>query len=287
MSKEEERQSEVERLRQLKARQPKKDSFPGTGVVLSDGIAAYCKEFDLISPFREINLKPANYKLSVGDEFAIGGKPGKLTSDPGRDTLEVPPFEVAIIKTRETLSIPRFLIARWNIQVKRAYQGLIWVGGPQVDAGYVGHLFCPIYNLSDKPVTLRYDDPIAVIDFEKTTEFHEGESKLYDVVPQLVLFEEYPSLKSALVTLVTDRLQAFQTDIQRIDKNTKESSEKQEERFNSFAAVALGGMGILFAVLALFVTVGDPKTMPFWAFFSVLFSFLAFLIAVGATKWRR
>jgi deoxycytidine triphosphate deaminase len=284
MSRDEERQREEDRLRQLKARQPKVDSFAGAGVVLSDGIEAYCKEFDLIAPFREINLKPANYKLSVGDEFSIGGIIRKLGPEPGHDELQVPPFEVAIIKTRETLNVPRFLIARWNIQVKRAYQGLIWVGGPQVDAGYVGHLFCPIYNLSDKPVTLKYDDTIAVIDFEKTTEFHEGGSKSYREVPELVLFDEYPTLKSALATLVTERLEAFKKDIERIDKNNKENAERLENRFNSLAVVAVGGIGILFAVLALFVTVGDPKALPVWAFSSVAFSFLALLIAVGAMK---
>jgi len=57
-----------------------------------------------------------------------------------------------------------------------------------------------------------------------------------------------------------------------------------EERTNQFIAVGLALIGILFAVLALFVTVGDPKAMPFWAFFSVTFSFLAFLIAVGSMK---
>lgn len=286
MSREEERHREVERLLRLKKRQPKTDNFPGTGVVLSDGIVAYCNEFDLISPLRESNLKPANYKLRVGNEFSIGGKTGTLSSERGHDELVVPPFEVAIIKTLETINMPRFLIGRWNIQVKRAYQGLIWVGGPQVDAGYVGHLFCPIYNLSDQPVTLRYDDPIAIIDFEKTTRFHEDQSKSYSDVPELVLFDEYPKLKSALVTLVTEKLEAFQKDIQKIDQNSKESSEKLENRFNNFATVALGGMGILFAVLALFVTVGDPRTLPWWAFFSVAFSFLALLISVSVKKLR-
>lgn len=281
---EEERRREEERLRALKARQPTVDHFPGAGVVLSDGIRAYCREFNLIDPFREANLKPANYKLTVGDEFSIGGKIGRLRDERGHDEMEVPPFEVAIIKTRETLNIPRFLIARWNIQVKRAYQGLIWVGGPQVDAGYVGHLFCPIYNLSDKPVTLRYDDTIAVIDFEKTTEFHEGESLAYHEIPELVLFEEYPTLKSALATLVTEKLRAFERHIDRVDKSTRENTERLENRFNTFAVVALGGMGILFAVLALFVTGGEPKNLPWWAFASVAFSFVAILIAVGAMK---
>ena len=51
--------------------------------------------------------------------------------------------------------MPRFLIGRWNIRVTVAYKGLLWVGGPQVDPGWVGHLFCPIYNLSDQEVNFK------------------------------------------------------------------------------------------------------------------------------------
>jgi len=89
--------------------------------------------------------------------------------------------------------MPRFLTARWNIQVSKAYKGLLWVEGPQVYAGYVGNLFCPIYNLSDKPVILRYGEPIAVIDFKKTTHFHEGVSQDYAKgrLPERILFQDY------------------------------------------------------------------------------------------------
>jgi deoxycytidine triphosphate deaminase len=124
------------------------------GVLLSDEIIFYAENHRLITPFDRDSLKPAGYELSVGDEYFISGE--FLTIDirrPETARIIIPPFEVAVIKTRETLCLPRYLIARWNIRVIHAYSGLLWVGGPQVDPGYVGHLFCPIYNLSDKPVT--------------------------------------------------------------------------------------------------------------------------------------
>ena len=49
------------------------------------------------------------------------------------------------------------------------YRGLVWVGSLQVDPGYQGFLFCPIYNLSNKPQTLIYKDPLFIIDFVLTT----------------------------------------------------------------------------------------------------------------------
>jgi deoxycytidine triphosphate deaminase len=283
------KEMERSRLLGLRAKRPTTDPVPGPGVVLSDVIQFYVENFDLIRPFNPKNLKPACYKLTVGDECAVGGKIRTLTDETGKNMIKIPPFQVAVIKTAETINMPVFLIGRWNIQVSRAYEGLLWVGGPQVDAGYVGHLFCPIYNLSNADVELRLRDPFAVIDFEKTTPYHADKSVPYaqgDGLPERILFEDYEpeKLESALAVLTTGRLKDIQDRIQKLEHRTQQASEKLENRFNVFASVSLGGMGILFAVLALFVTVGDPKTMPWWAFFSVTFSFVAFLIAVGALK---
>src|SRR2546425_242019 len=185
------RQREVDRLRELFEKRPSTDeAFDFQGVLLSDAIERCVQAFDLIKPFNPENLKPACYKLTIGDEYAVGGEINPLSDESGKNEIKIRPFEVAIIKTHETINMPRFLIGRWNIQVSRAYQGLIWVGGPQVDAGYVGHLFCPIYNLSDQDVSLFKGQPIAVIDFVGTTSFH-PESKKYPFPPDRVLFEEY------------------------------------------------------------------------------------------------
>ena len=174
------RQREVERLRELRDRRPpNEDGFDFQGVLLSDAIERCVTAFDLIKPFNPDNLKPANYKLTIGNEYAINGVIHSLSDESGKNEIKIHPFEVAIIKTHETINMPRFLIGRWNIQVSRAYQGLIWVGGPQVDPGYVGHLFCPIYNLSDQDVPLFKGESIAVIDFVRTTEFHSNRSKDY------------------------------------------------------------------------------------------------------------
>ena len=282
------REIERKRLLALVAKRPISDPLPGPGVVLSDVIERYVDAFDLIRPFNPKNLKPACYKLTVGNECAVGGKIHTLIDETGKNIISIPPFQVAVVKTEETINMPVFLIGRWNIQVSRAYEGLLWVGGPQVDAGYVGHLFCPIYNLSSTVVELKRGDPFAVIDFEKTTQYHADKSKPYaaEGVPERVLFEDYEpeKLESALAVLTTGKLQEIQDRIQKLDERTQKNSENLENRFNLFASVSLGGIGILFAVLAVFVTIGDAKTMPLWAFVATVFSFLAFLISVGAAR---
>lgn len=144
-------------------------------VLLRNEIRYYVKNHNLIdqSSFKERNLKPANYNLTLGSEHRLGGKP--IFLDEKNRYLRIPPFEVAVVGTREKLRLPLFLIARWNIRVSCAYKGLIWVGGPQVDAGYEGHLYAPIYNLSNRTVMLEMDEPFATIDFVRTTHYTPGE----------------------------------------------------------------------------------------------------------------
>ena len=174
-----------------------------TGVLLSDAISLYAEDAQMILPFSEENLKPAGYELTVGDEAMLGGEHIRL--DGVDQELRIPPFEVAVVKTAETINLPRFIIARWNIRVRWAYKGLLWVGGPQVDPGFVGHLFCPLYNLSNEPVKLKKGEPIALMDFVKTSKVDfpsEKESKLekYRRPPKRILMEDYgvDEFKSAL-----------------------------------------------------------------------------------------
>ena len=166
-----------------------------TGILLSDEIEFYVNQGQLIDPFDRKNLKPAAYELTVGDEAMLGGKPVRLSDCWPKNSLTIPAFEVAVIKTDETLNLPRFLIGRWNIRVAWAYKGLVWVGAPQVDPGYVGHLFCPIYNLSNKEVQIKKGEAIAVMDFVKTTKFdrNRGEEKWkkYQRPPTRVIIEDY------------------------------------------------------------------------------------------------
>jgi deoxycytidine triphosphate deaminase len=147
---------------------PEENKIGTSGVLLRDEILYYQRKCNLIEPFEIENLKPAAYRLRVGDQYSVEGENKHLKQG---ESLEIGPFQVAIIKTQERVNLPHFLIGRWNIDVSKAYQGLLWVGGPQVDPGYSGYLFCPIYNLSSSKVELQQGESLAVIDFVKTTPF--------------------------------------------------------------------------------------------------------------------
>jgi deoxycytidine triphosphate deaminase len=215
----------------------------------------------------EANLKAAGYELSVGNEYVIGGERRDLMAD---GEIRIPPFNVVVIKTAETVNLPRFLIARWNVRVKWAYEGLLWVGGPQVDPGWVGHLCCPLYNLSDKVVVLRPGDPIALMDFVTTTPFKSGKSKEYTRPPKRVLLSEYRAveLKSALFTEAKQR-------IDDIERGTRSKIDTLEKRMEFFLGSGLVIITILVAALAIITTFGRDTIVPVWPNISVLISIVA------------
>ena len=130
----------------------------------SDEIPVYQR---LIDPFEPERLRPASYQLTLGNQVHVGGKHHLMSvSNP---TVNLEPHQVAVVSTREVLRIPRFLVARWSIRVQNIYEGLLWTGGLQVDPGWVGQLFCPIYNLSEREVELRCGDALFTMDFVRTT----------------------------------------------------------------------------------------------------------------------
>ena len=82
-----------------------RDDSP-VGVLLSDEIKRCVTRFRMIDPFEELNLlKPAGYELSIGDEYIFGGvEEGTLKKD---GEIRIRPFNVVVIKTAETINLPR------------------------------------------------------------------------------------------------------------------------------------------------------------------------------------
>ena len=270
---------------------PKKDPQGEHGVLLGDEIERYAKEFKLIYPFNRENLKAASYRLTVGDEYALGGKKGKLY-DKEKDKITIPPFQVAIIKTREIVNLPRFLIGRWNIRVAAAYKGLLWVGGPQVDPGWVGHLFCPIYNLSSEDVELKMGDPLATIDFIRTTTFKkESEKFQFSRPPKRTSLDEYNwKLKSALLTKAGERIDEIEDTLEQF----KERAEKNMESFGSRLDISITTIftciAFLFAALVIFVTpTGNIPSYPskWWIYVGFFISIIALSAAIHANAKNR
>jgi len=235
----------------------------------------------MIEPFEELNLKAAGYELTIGDEFILGGERRELKKD---GDIRIPPFNVVVIKTAETINLPRYLIARWNVRVKWAYEGLLWVGAAQVDPGWVGHLFCPIYNLSDREVVVRAGDPIALMDFVTTTPYSPDECEKYKYKrpPKRVLLREYNAaeLRSALFDLAYVKLAKFDEKINKTSDDVRSRIDGFQGRIDSFISITFGVMGIVVAAVAL--SFGRPDQARWWDPSVLWVSGLAIFVAVLA-----
>jgi len=143
-------------------------------VLLKDEIEYYSDSSNLpngalplIENFDRECLEPASYHLRLGKKYRINGEDKELSDN--NPVLKIPPHGLVVVSTYEKINMPAFLIGRWNLKVKKVYEGLLWVGGPQVDPGFRGHLSCPLYNLSDTEIELRFKEPLFTIDFVRTT----------------------------------------------------------------------------------------------------------------------
>jgi deoxycytidine triphosphate deaminase len=265
------RERELEELSKFFLRENALPDVSVSGVLLSDQIKKCVIDFDLIKPFDErAQLKAASYRLTVGERYALGGEISSLSRD---GQIKIDPFQVVVIQTRERINMPRNMIARWNIKVSQAYRGLVWVGGPQVDPGYVGYLFCPIYNLSDRQVTLSFGEEVAVIDFVKTSAFSKG-CKEFERPPKRkeILLEDYcgSGWKSALYTEVWQKIQTF------------------EKSLNFLVGITFAVIGVLVAALSIRPTkAGSTAVLTFLFFAAFALSVLNFLGGANITKVER
>ncbi len=264
------RQLEIERLEGFES--APFDAHRPTGVLLSDEIEYYCKNYQLLSPYEPRNIKAANYELRVGFRYSVGG--GKGQELKMGEELKIPPFDVAVIEILETVNMPHFLIGRWNIRVAWAYKGLIWVGGPQVDAGFRGILLCPIWNLSNKDFYIKSGDPIAVIDFQTTTK-PTANSKRYEWEERSrVVFGDYDKPQSGLVTDLIERI-----------KEIKEESKQNRSRIDFFIATTFGALGVLVAALAFIATSPDNVHAHWWG--SSLYLFYSITTFLALMAWMK
>ena len=264
-------------------------------VLLADEIKKLCVHEDgspveepMIQPFCPRRLRAASYQLTLGDEVHVGGTKELLSHHPNGIVLR--PHQVAVVSTRENLRIPRDLVARWSLRVTNIYEGLLWTGGLQVDPGWEGPLFCPLYNLAERPVVLRHEMPFFAMDFVRTTplgvEYDKLKNdKLYPGVwfqPQRRTLEEHDShrLRSAPYEAL------------------RELRELRYFRNFGYIAVTLIMLVLTFMVAALAIVAVQPTVEPdgpflsFWPMTALVGSGVSIVlslaaIGVGVLVWWR
>ena len=273
-------------------RHPKTHGGRPSGVLLGDEIEFYCKNYRLLDPYKPSNIKAANYELRVGLRYSVGGERHELVIG---ESLTIPRFEVAVVEILETINMPHFLIGRWNIRTRWAYKGLIWVGGPQVDAGYRGLLMCPLWNLSNEPFTIKCGEEIAIIDFEATTPPTER-SRDYEYKwskRSRFIFDEYEpqKLRSGLVEEAVRRIEKVEGGLSKVQRETREDLERSRNRIDGVTVLMFTALGVLTTAIAVIVT-KQGEARHFWdhSMFwlssgTLLISLLAWTKAHSQGKW--
>lgn len=244
-------------------------------ILLSNEIERYAREHQMIDPLEGECLEPASYNLRLGEQYRVAGKTRIL--DDKNPYLTIQPYEVVVLSTYERLCLPRFIIGRWSLRVTAAYEGLLWTGGAQVDPGYQGKLYCPIYNLSNREIQLKYKQKIFSIDFVRATLFTENDQ--YKCKPwkrkREDSIEEYDKfgLKSELV-------------------DTSKRAEEASHRIDTFQAITFTVLGIIIAVLAVIAMApsGERLLAPStWQWVTLAISLIAIIlaiVAIGRTKTK-
>jgi len=154
----------------------------------------------------------------LGEEYIKNGAFDKLDENK-KPYLEIPEHDVVVVSTYEKINIPTSLVGRFGIRLSLVMRGLVLNNEPQIDPGYSGKLFCLLYNLSDEPITLRYKQPFATIEFEETKSVaspykdgYQGAEHIFDVVKDKLpksglrkLWDEFRDLRKDLTERI-DRL---------------------------------------------------------------------------------
>jgi hypothetical protein len=83
----------------------------------------------------------------------------------------MPPNSIVFVSIAESLDLPFYIAARFNLRVEWVYKGILLGTGPQVEPGFRGQLSCPLYNLTNYPHKITRKDEFATIDFERTSSF--------------------------------------------------------------------------------------------------------------------
>jgi deoxycytidine triphosphate deaminase len=250
------------------------------GILLGDQIEAYRNDLDpsLIDYFDRDQLRAASYGLRLGDEYYQDGELKRLSDEHPYVVIE--PHEMAVVSTHEFLHLPRYLIGRWNLRISLVYKGLIWAGAAQVDPGYYGHLYSPLYNLSNTRLDIKRLDHIFTIDFEKTSEYDPNDHGPLFETKRKKLAEYLPSY--ALKSSVGD----LQKQIKEAEVVAKLREEKLSSSFHDLQSTVLIGLSTVFAGLTIVATLpyvaGKALNLPppdVYASIHLALSVGAFIIA--------
>lgn len=132
-----------------------------------------------IYPFNDKNLKGGSYNLTASRCAIIreevdnneGVYKEKLIIH--GDNIIIPPRKTAIIETNECIHVSRWITGTYHSRVKLVNKGLGHIG-TTLDPDYFGVSAIALHNITDEPIKIKVNDPIATIMFSTLRSLSSG-----------------------------------------------------------------------------------------------------------------
>ena len=227
-------------------------------------------------------LREASYALRVADDgLLLNGKfydPGDHYKD---DFIVIDPGKIAILSTKEEITMPADLVGKIGIRLDYALLGLTGLMGIQVDP-YYGHdkererLFIRVANFGNAPIRLSPGDEVF------TFELHEVKGK----VPKRTKQASWPRIKHTL----RDLDDASWSYITRVVSNLSAETQNVKDYFQPLVmfGVFLVAVSILAAAIAVLLQTPNPEDFigtSLWDLDIQNILLWVLLIGIGGTAW--
>ncbi|PZR77221.1 MAG: hypothetical protein DLM73_00190 [Chthoniobacterales bacterium] len=117
----------------------------------------------IVQPYNEEAIKACCYELSVGEEAFVSGEDAQKIHLKNGGTVAIPPGQVVLVLTQETLKMPLDAIGLLSIKFGLKARGLINVSGFHVDPGFEGKLVFSMYNAGVQTIHLGVGSRIFML----------------------------------------------------------------------------------------------------------------------------
>lgn len=141
----------------------------------------------IVDPYDDSAVNACCYELGVGEEAFVTGENAEKINLKKRGSIAIPPGQVVLILTDETLKMPLDAIGFLSIRFGLKARGLINVSGFHVDPGFHGKLVFSMYNAGVQTIHLRPRSRIFLLwlcstDAPTTDKYH-GEHNKQEHLP--------------------------------------------------------------------------------------------------------
>ncbi len=212
-------------------------------VLVAEEIKEYAAKYGLLiaDNFDKNGLKSASYYMKPDpNEFWIFNDKGQQislekTNVQGNQCYTVPQNSLVYIRLQQQLRLPYYIIGRHNLTIPYVYQGLLLGTGPQVDPGFIGHLFIPLHNLTNRDVRICLNDWFVSIDFVRTSTlnlargFPKSEKEFLEMYPEKRIIPREKLERKQLIDYLKKAkpISSLGIYVSRLEKSEKKANQEQ------------------------------------------------------------